>query len=239
VYYIHIHIYTYIEYIYIYIHTYIYIYIYDRTAEQGKPQRSGSAASQVRIPLGPAGRRRRGHLPTVPGPSRPPMDGQSWASWGDPGSGPKKSKNKLKQFDASPKRPQNIDADLRGHKKLLERRISFVPAKKAENGDMAAALAEVGAGGARTAHVRQDVRRRRQAMTGSAQRGSCFRRWTSLCIPATVRVSVCRRAPVIYYKGVYYFFILNSKLKKIKMLLKACACSLACNGGIFRVVITF
>jgi hypothetical protein len=85
------------------------------------------------------------------------MGGQGWASRGDPGSRPKKSKNKFKQFDASPKSPKNIDADLRGQRKLLERRISFVPAKKAENGDIAPVLDEVGAGGFRTAHVRQDV----------------------------------------------------------------------------------
>ena len=91
------------------------------------------------------------------GAARPPMGGQGWASRSDPGSGPKKSKNKFKKFDASPKSPKNIDADLRGNKKLLERRISFVPAKKAENGDIAPVLDEVGAGGARTAHARQDV----------------------------------------------------------------------------------
>ena len=69
------------------------------------------------------------------------MGGHGWGK----GSGGKKkdgkSKNKFKRFGEKSKSPQHsrdIDAALRGQRQLLDRRFVFVPAKRAQNGDIAA-----------------------------------------------------------------------------------------------------
>ena len=83
------------------------------------------------------------------------MGGQGWAARGAPGSGQKKSKNKFKKPGDKPKSPKDIDAQLRGQRQALDRRISFVPAKRAENGYIAAVLG--GPGEAKAAHVKNDA----------------------------------------------------------------------------------
>ena len=87
------------------------------------------------------------------------MGGQGWISKGTPNSsGPKKSKNKFKKFGDKVKSTlgvgRDIDKDLKGQRQLLQRRISFVPAKRAQNGDIAASLSA--ANGAKKQNVRKD-----------------------------------------------------------------------------------
>ena len=88
------------------------------------------------------------------------MGVQQWISKPSVSGHKKSNKNKSKHFSNKLKSPKeagrNIDEVMRGQRQLLQRRISFIPAKNPKNGDVVAFSGD-GTNGVKTEHAKKSM----------------------------------------------------------------------------------
>jgi hypothetical protein len=128
---------------------------------------------------------------------------EGWVSKSGPGSGSgKKSKNKFKKSGDKLKSGKgggrNIDAELRGQRQLLERRIAFVPAKRAGNGDTLLAGADngaaSGAGGSKHKHAAQSSKDANAATAREGEAAQGGRDGIMYCIDSMIQGPNCTQS---------------------------------------------